>query len=81
VLRYAPKNMTRMFSIHKGRNTIFVTDNTWGRKTLLLLSPQYGNWNDVKEYFVKLGATDEALSVCRLQLEETGDAILPVETP
>jgi hypothetical protein len=72
--------MTRVFSIHKGRNTIFVTDNTWGSKTLLLLSPQYGTWNDVKEYFLKLGATDEELSVCHRQLEETGDATLPVET-
>jgi hypothetical protein len=72
--------MTRRFSIHKGRNTIFVTDNTWGRKTLLLASPHYKSWIDVRAYFAKLGATDEALSVCGLELEETGDATLPVET-
>ena len=72
--------MIRRFLIHQGRNTIFVTDNTWGRKTLLLAVPHYKSWNDVKEYFLKLGATDEALSLCGLQLEETGDATLPVET-
>jgi hypothetical protein len=57
----------------------FVTDSTWGRKTLQLGSPHYKSWVDVEEYFMKLGATKEALSVCRLQLEETGDATLPVE--
>jgi hypothetical protein len=59
----------------------FVTDCTWGRKTLQLGSPYYKSWVDVEEYFMKLGATKEALSVCHLQLEETGDATLPVETP
>jgi hypothetical protein len=59
----------------------FVTDSTWGRKTLQFASPYYESWVDVEEYFMKLGATKEALSVCRLQLEETGDATLPVETP
>lgn len=71
--------MRRTFSIHQGRNTIFVTDNTWGHKTLLLASPGYKSWNDVRAYFAKLGATAEALNVCGLELEETGDATLPVE--
>jgi hypothetical protein len=59
----------------------FVTDSTWGRKTLQFASPYYKSWIDVEEYFMNLGATEEALRVCRLQLEETGDATLPVETP
>ena len=58
----------------------FVTDCTWGRKTLQLGSPHYDSWVDVEEYFVKLGATAEALTACRLELERTGDATLPVET-
>ena len=73
--------MTRKFSIHKTDNAIFVTDNNWSEhKALPLPAPQYQSWTDVKEYFVKLGASDEALSACRLQLEEKGDAIFPVET-
>jgi hypothetical protein len=71
--------MRRTFSIHKGSNTIFVTDNTWGHKTLLLASPGYKSWNEARAYFAKLGATAEALNVCGLELEETGDATLPVE--
>jgi hypothetical protein len=59
----------------------FVTDKTWGLNTLLLASPGYRSWNDVKVYFAKLGATPEALAVCGLELEETGDATMPVETP
>jgi hypothetical protein len=74
------QDMTRRFSIHKGRNMFFVTDCTWGRKTLQLGSPHYKSWVDVEEYLMKLGATKEALSVCRLQLEETGDTTLPIET-
>ena len=73
--------MMRMFSIHKGRNTIFVTDNICGHKTLLLTLPHDKSWDDVKEYFLKLGATNEALSVCGLKLEETGNATLSVEIP
>jgi hypothetical protein len=34
---------------------------------------------DVKEYFVKLGATDEALSAARLEFEKTGDATLSID--
>jgi hypothetical protein len=73
--------MTRIFSIHKGRNTIFVTDTTWGRKTLMLTSPGYKSWGDLRAYFAKLGATPDALSVCGLELEETGDSTLPLEIP
>jgi hypothetical protein len=73
--------MRRTFSIHQGRNTIFVTDNTWGHKTLLLASAGYKSWIDARAYFAKLGATAEALNVCGLELEETGNATLPVELP
>jgi hypothetical protein len=81
VQRYAP-NMTRTFSIHKGDNAIYVTDNGWReREKPALPPPQYKSWTDVKEYFVKLGATEEALSACRLELEKTGDATLQIEAP
>jgi hypothetical protein len=61
--------MTRIFSIHKGANAIYVTDNGLKeRKTPSLPSPEYKSWTDVKEYFVKLGATDEAL---RANIRET----------
>ncbi len=68
--------MTRIFSIHKGANAIYVTDNGLKeRKTPPLPLPEYKSWIDVKEYFVKLGATDEALNLkkratrhCRLTL-------------
>jgi hypothetical protein len=74
-------NMTRKFSIHKTDNAIFVTDNNWSEhKALPLPSPKYQTWIDVKEYFAKLGTSDEALSACRLELETKGDAILLVET-
>jgi hypothetical protein len=76
--------MRRTFSIHQGRNTIFVTDNTWGYKTPMLASPGYKSWNDAndaKAYFAKLGATAEALNVCGVEFEETGDATLPVDIP
>lgn len=72
--------MIRTFSIHKSDNAIYVTDNTWEEgKTLPLHPPQYKSWTDVKEYFVKLGATDEALSACRLKFEKTGDATLSID--
>jgi hypothetical protein len=72
--------MTRIFSIHKGANAIYVTDNGLKeRKTPSLPSPEYKSWTDVKEYFVKLGATDEALSTARLEFEKTGDATLSVD--
>jgi hypothetical protein len=79
-VRYAPKNMTRIFSIHKGANAIYVTDNGLKeRKTPPLPLPEYKSWIDVKEYFVKLGATDEALSAARLEFEKTGDATLSID--
>jgi hypothetical protein len=74
--------MTRTFSIHKGDNAIYVTENAWReRETTTLPSPHCRSWTDVKEYFVKLGATDEALSICRLELEKQGDATLLVDDP
>jgi len=76
------RNMTRKFSIHKTDISIFVTDNNFSEhKTLLLPAPEYKSWTDVKEYFAKVGASDEALSACRLELEEKRDAILLVQTP
>jgi hypothetical protein len=74
--------MTRTFSIHKGDNAIYVTENAWNeRETATLPSLQYRSWTDVKEYFVKLGATDEALGICRVELEKHGDTTLFVDAP
>jgi hypothetical protein len=74
--------MTRTFSIHKGDKVIYITDSEWKERETATPPPrQCKSWADVKELFVQLGATDEAISVCRLELEKKGEATLLVETP
>ena len=74
--------MIRTFSIHKRDDAIYITDNAWKERETATHPPrQCKSWTDVKELFVKLGATDAAISICRLELEKKGDATLLVDSP
>jgi hypothetical protein len=69
--------MRKQFLIHKLGGTFLTVDITGvGMKAQTVGTTQFASWEKLEEYFLGLGATQDALDNARKQVEKSGTASL-----
>jgi len=69
--------VTQQFLIHHLAEIYLAVDITGiGMKSKFAPLAQYLSWKEAHDYFVSIGATEEALAIAKRSLDETGHANL-----